>query len=71
MDWLNENASALGIILTVLTIIGGWFTRLEVRLASKVSKDDMASALEKIYTVLRPMGENIARITGQLENRHD
>ena len=71
MEWLNENAKGLAFLFTVFLAAGGWFVRLELSLASKVSKDDLTLALRNIYDLLRPMGENIANIKGQLENRHE
>ena len=71
MEWIKENVPVLAFLFTVTTAIVGWFLRLELRLAATVSKEELKGALKEMYDLLRPMGENIANIKGQLENRHE
>lgn len=64
MEWLNQNSGALG----VLAAIVGWFVRIEVRLSNMATKTEVETALNRIYDLLRPMGENIARLTGRIDH---
>lgn len=68
MEWLNQNSGAIGVLTSIIGAIVAWFVRIEVRLSNTATKTEMETALNKIYDLLRPMGENIARLTGRIDH---
>lgn len=70
MEWLNENAKGLGFVFAMCSGFVGWLVRLEVKLSNTVSRDELTKALNDMYNLLRPMGENIANIKGKMEGSH-
>jgi hypothetical protein len=68
MEWLEEHAKMLAFIFTLCTTFIGWLIRLEVRINNSATKREVSEALEKIYVILRPMGENIAYLKGRYEH---